>query len=223
MRRLTTIGMAALLSAVAARGAAAQQWNVARFAEERNRVYTTFGLDPALVGAVGYGRVVPLGGHDIQLSGDAGVVTARVDARDFRARLGAQTSAAHWRSVHLTGSATFITRGTSNAIYRGLNFGADVTGTLGVYRPRWFAAGELGKDKAIITHVTHTDWYRTHYYPEARDGWYLDAGGTVHYGLAGGVALRRAEVVGRAGWLRTERLNELTPPMYASVGVGLGF
>jgi hypothetical protein len=219
---VTSLLAAVALSALPAREAAAQ-WNVARFDEERNRVYTSFGLDPALVGAVGYGRVVRVLGHDFQLTGDAGVATARMDARDFRARVGTQTSLVHWRSAHLTGSATFITRGTENAIYRGLNFGADLAATLGVYRRRWFAAGEVGKDKAVITHVTHSDYYRTHYHADAKDGWYLDAGGTVRWGLTGGVAVGRAEVVGRAGLHRTERRNALVAPGYASLGVGFGF
>jgi hypothetical protein len=219
MIRITSITMGILLSALVARDAAGQ-WNVARFGTEPNRVYTTFGLDPAFVTSAGYGRVVPLFGHDFQLTGDAGVVTASVDTKDFRARLGTQTSLVAWRSVYLTGSATFITRGTDNAIYRGFNFGADLTGALGVYRQGWFAAGEFGKDKAIVTHITHSDWYRRTYYPDAKDGWYLDAGGTYHYGVAGGVSLGRAEVSGRAGWLRTEDFNEMMPPVYASVGVG---
>src|SRR5687767_12988043 len=121
MTRTSSITLGILLSALVAQHAAAQ-WNVARFATERSRVYTTFGLDPALVTTVGYGRAVTLIGHDFQLTGDAGVVAAGMDARDFRARLGTQTSLVTWRSVHLTGSATFITRGTDNSVYRGLNF-----------------------------------------------------------------------------------------------------
>ena len=222
MSRLSSFTLAVLLAALPA-GDAAAQWNIARFGTRPNRVYTTFGLDPALVTSLGYGRVVHLFGHDFQLTGDAGLAAADMDRDDFRARLGAQTSIARWRSLHLTGSATFLTRGTENSIYRGFNFGADVTGTLGVYRRAWFAAGEFGKDKAIITHVTHTDWYRTYFYADARDGWYLDAGGTYHYGLAGGLALGRAEVVLRAGWQQTEDFNDLQPPFRASVGVGFGF
>jgi hypothetical protein len=216
------LAVVALLSAIVARDAAAQ-WNVARFGADRNRAYTTFGLDPAFVSTVGYARVVPIGGHAFQLTGDVGVVTARVDARDFRARIGTQTSLARWRSVHATGSATFITRGTDNAIYRGLNFGADLTGTVGVYRHRWFAAGEVGKDKAIITHITHSDWYREHYYPDAKDGWYLDAGGTSRLGVAGGYTIGRTELTSRVGWQRTEGHNPTTSPLYASVGMGFGF
>ncbi|HTJ21503.1 MAG TPA: hypothetical protein VL383_03870 [Gemmatimonadaceae bacterium] len=222
MRHISSITLGVVLSALVARDAAAQ-WNVARFGSERNRVYTTFGLDPALVTSVGYGRVVPLFNHDFQLTGDAGVVTARLDTRDFRARLGTQTSVVRWRSLHLAGSATFIARGTENSIYRAFNFGADLTGTAGLYRQRWFAAGEFGKDKAIITHLTNSEWYRTHFYPDAKDGWYLDAGGTYHYGVVSGIALGNAELVGRAGWLRTERFNDMMPPLYATVGLGFGF
>jgi hypothetical protein len=223
MNRISSIIiLGTLLSAVIA-GKAAAQWNVARFGTERNRVYTAFGLDPALVTTVGYGRVVQVRGHDVQWTGDAGVVAASMDAHDFRARLSVQTSLMQWRSVHLTGSATAITRGTENAIYRGINFGADLSGSLGVYRQRWFAAGEFGFDKAVITHVKHSDYYRTHFYPDAKDGWYLDAGGTYHGGVAGGISLGTSEVVARVGVLRTERFNEVTPPMYASVGVGFGF
>lgn len=223
MNRLTRgLVMIAVLLAATAREASAQ-WNVARFGMEPNRTYTTFGLDPALVSTVGYGRVVSPWGHAMQLTGDVGLVMAKMDTRDFRARLGTQTSLAEWKSVHATGSATFITRGTQNSIYSALDFGADLTGTLGVYRPRWFAAGELGKDKAIITHITHSGYYRDIYYPDAKDGWYLDAGGTVRWGVTTGYAIGRTELTARAGWQRTEGRNPTTSPVYASLGVGLGF
>lgn len=103
------------------------------------------------------------------------------------------------------------------------HFGSDFTGTAGVYRPRWFLAGEFGFDKAIITHLTQSDWYRTYFYPDAKDGWYLNAGGTFHYGVTGGVAFGRTELALRAGWLRTEEFNDVQPPMYAGLGLGIRF
>lgn len=222
MSRAWKVILLALVTGAGARDAAAQ-WNVARFATDRNQVYTTFGLDPAWVGTLGYGRVIPLYRHDFQVTGDIGMAVAGLDPRDFRARVGVRTSLARWRSLRLTGSATAIARGTENSIYRAFNWGADFTATAGVYRHGWFAAAEVGKDKAIVTHITHSDWYRRYFYPDAKDGWYLDAGGTIHYGVTAGVALGRAEVTGRFGWLRTERLNEMMPPMYAGVGLGFGF
>jgi hypothetical protein len=222
MRRVSILTLAIVLSASGA-GQAAAQWNVARFDAHPNRVYASVGLDPAFVSSVGYGRVVRVQGHGFQLGGEVSLAAAQLDTRDFRVRLGVQTSLVHWRSVHFTGSATAITRGTDNVIFRGLNFGADFTGAIGVYRPRWFAAGDFGKDKAVITHITHSDWYRTHYYPDAKDGWYLDAGGTYHYGFMAGVALGRVELVGRFGWLTTEDYNDLNPPLYLSMGAGFAF
>ncbi len=333
MNRMTRIALGVLaLSAFAGRDAAAQ-WNVARLDTDRNRVFVSSGLDPALVVSLGYARSLPVSGHDVQLVGDVGlagghldthdfrarlgvqssllrwrsvhltgsatfitrgtqniiyrglnfgsdftgtlgvyrrhwfatsefgfdkaIIThvqntqyyrdtfyadakdgwyltgggnfhgglagGHLDTHDFRARLGAQSSVVHWRSLHLTGSATFITRGTQNIIYRGLNFGSDVTGTLGVYRRHWFAAGEFGFDKAIITHVTNTQYYRDNFYADAKDGWYLTGGGNFHGGLAGGVALGPTELVARAGLRATERFNAVMPPFYASVGLGVGF
>jgi hypothetical protein len=222
MIRISNIVLAVLLSALVSQTAAAQS-NVARFGIDRDRVHVTFGLDPALVTSVGYGHVIRVFDHDLLFVGDYGVAAARMDTRDFRVRVGTQTSLVRWGSLHLTGSATFITRGTENSIYHGLNFGSDFTGTFGTYRQGWFAAGEFGFDKAIVTHLTHTDWYRTYFYPDAKDGWYIDAGGTFHYGLAGGVSFGRTDLIGRFGWRRTEDFNELMPPIYVSAGMELGF
>ena len=163
------------------------------------------------------------GAPECGLGVEAGVVTAKLDARDYRARLQAQTSIVTWRSLRLVGSAAFITRGTENSIYRAINFGSDFTGTVGVYRPHWFLGGEFGFDKAIITHLTQSDWYREYFYPDAKDGWYLNAGGNFHYGPVGGVAIGPAEVVVRAGWRRTEDFKDVTPPMYGVLGVGWRF
>jgi len=222
MKRIDVVVAGLLLTALLA-GRADAQWNVSRFRAGSSQAYTTFGLDPAVVASMGFAHVVSMGGRPVQLAAEAGVVAAHLDARDYRARLGVQTSVARWRSLRLTGSASFLSRGTENSIYRGFDFGADITGTLGVYRHRWFAAGEFGKDKAIITHVTHSDWYRTWFYPEAKDGWYLDAGGTFHYGLAAGLSMGATEVVGRFGFRSTEDFNDVTPPMYATLGVGVAF
>jgi hypothetical protein len=220
VQRIATIG--ALLSLALAANASAQ-WNIARFDAKPNRVYATFGLDPAFFPAVGYGRVVPVFGHPVQIGFDGGIVVAEVDARDFRGRIHFLTSIASWRSLHLTGSTALIARGTNNSIYSGYNFGTDLTGAIGVYRRRWFLAGEFGIDKAGVTHIEHSDWYRTYFYPEARDGWYRNPGGTVHYGLSAGLSVGRTELLARFGQLRTEKFNELTPPLYVSLGCGVAF
>ena len=220
-RKLRSTCVVAVLMLIA--GESAAQWNVARFDGAANRMYASFGADPALVTTIGYSRVVPVLGHHFQLGAEVAIGATGLDVRDSRARLGVQTSIASTGPLHLTGTAAFVTRTTENSIFTGLNFGADVGGTVGVYRSGWFVAGEAGFDKAIVTHLRHTDWYRDNFYPDARDGWYLTGGGTARYGFAAGVAIGPVEVAGRAGWLLTEKRNELVTPGYATFGVGLAF
>jgi hypothetical protein len=222
MNSTLRIAVALAVMPAAARDVAAQ-WNVERYGAERNQMYATFGLDPAVVASFGYGRVVPMLGRNWQFGVEGGLAAPDYDRRDFRARVQIRTTVLQWRSLRLVGSMAFISRGTQNSIYRAFSFGSDFTGTLGVYRRSWFLAGEFGFDKAEVTHITHSEWYRRHYYPEAKDGWYLNTAGTFHIGATGGVALGRLELGLRAGWLQTENFNDLTPPMYAGLGLGVRF
>ena len=216
--------MVALTILVGAARPASAQWNVARFGTTNpNQMYVTFGVDPAMVTSVGYARDVRIAGLPWQLGVEAGVVAADFDVQDFRARLVARSALLRWRSVRLIGSAAFITRGTENSIYRALNFGGDFTGTVGVYKQRWFLGGEFGYDEAVITYLTHSDWYRDHYYPDAKDGWYLNTDGTFHYGVTSGVSIGQTEIALLAGQQRTQDFNELAQPYYLSLGVGVRF
>ena len=217
-RHLMMAAAAASFIALGAREAWGQ-WNVTRFDSSTTWAYTSYGLDPAVVGSIGFARSIPQFRESL-VSAEVGWVVAGFDARDFRGRVTAQTSAVRWRSLRLTGDVALSARGTTNSIYRALGIGAATTWTLGVYRPRWFAGTEAGIDHNMATRITHTDWYKTYFYPDAKDGWYGGTGGTIHYGLTGGVTLGRTELMTRAGFLRTEQLNETVPPMYVNVGFG---
>lgn len=204
-------------------GELSAQWNIARTDGPRNFAYASFGMDPALIASAGYVRTVPVFGHAFELGGEAGIVAAGWDARDFRARAQVRTSLLHLGLFRIVGSAAFVARGTENTLHRAFNFGSDFTGNAGLYSRGWFLAGEFGFDKAIITHLTHTDWYRRNVYAGAKDGWYLTGGGTFHYGVTAGMAIGPAEIAVRAGLLRTEDFNELVSPIYTSATVGFRF
>lgn len=198
------------------------QWNAARFDSTKAWTYASFGLDPAFVAAVGAAGVIP-GWTKTQVGAEFGSVVAAFDLRDWRARATARTSAVRWGAFRITAEEAVIARGTSNSIYSALNLGGAVTFTAGLYRRRWFAATEGGFDKAIVTRITNSDWYRTYYYADAKNGWYLTPGGTFHAGLTGGVSIANIELTARAGTVRTERWNAMTPPMYVSLGAGVGW
>ena len=201
---------------------ASAQWNVARFDSTKAWTYATFGLDPAFVGTAGVSGVIP-GRFKLQVGAEFGTVVAAFDMHDWRARATARTTVVHWGAFRIATEDAFIARGTSNSIYTALNLGASTTLTAGAYRRRWFLAAETGFDKAIATRLTNSNWYREYYYADAKNGWYLTPGGTLHAGVAGGVTAGIAELTVRAGTLRTERWNTLVPPMYGSVGLGIGW
>ncbi len=199
------------------------QWNLARQRAGTDHLYVTAGLDPAVIPSLGYGRTVSAFGVATQLSAEAGVVAGEADVRDYRARFTAQVQLAHIGRVRVGGRASFITRGTENRIFQAVNMGAAMSGTAGLYGQRWFAAGEVAFDKAIVTHLRHSDDYRAQSFPNAKDGWYLDNGGTWGLGALMGRTMGRHELVVRVGVSRTQAWETPTIPGYAVIGWGVAF
>ena len=214
---------AAILLAGAIPAVAHGQWNLARLTPGESRMHLTTGVDPAIIPSIGYNRVASLFGRTAQVGVEAGVVAGEADVRDFRARLSGQVQLVRYRGLRLAASAAAITRGTDNDLFRAVNFGADLGATGGFYRRGLFLAAEIGFDKAIITHFAHSQQYRDENYAEAKDGWYLDNGGTWRFGVVSGVAIGRTELMLRAGVPRTQGGESLPLPAYLSLGVGVRF
>lgn len=199
------------------------QWNLARLTSGESRVQLTVGLDPAVIPGIGYDRITSLFGRLVQVGVDAGVVAGETDVRDYRARLNGRVQLAQYGALRLAASAAAITRGTSNDVFRAVNFGADLGAIAGLYKRGWFVATEIGFDKAIVTHFTHSQLYRDQYYAEVKDGWYADNGGTWRLGVTSGVAIGRTELMVRAGVPRTQGGESLPLPGYLSLGMGVRF
>ncbi|HET9134402.1 MAG TPA: hypothetical protein VFN90_08865 [Gemmatimonadales bacterium] len=199
---------------------ASAQWNLARRTIGDTRLSMSVGVDPAVIGSVGLHHTVRIVGLRTQLGADAGIVGGEADLRDYRARLGAEVQLVELGQVRVAAALSGIVRGTSTLLFRGTNIGADAGLTAGLYRRGWFVAGEAGFDKAILTHLVHSDWYRERVYREAKDGWYLDNGGTWRFGAAIGVSVGATELLLRGGLQRTQGWEPLLVPAYLSIGVG---
>ncbi len=198
------------------------QWNLARLESGDTRLHVSMALDPAVITSLGYGRMTSLLGSTTQFGLEVGVVAGDADLRDYRVRLGGELQLVHRGAFRVAASAAFMTRGTSNTVFRAVNFGSDFGVTAGVYHRGWFVAGEVGFDKAIITHLTHTQEYRDQYYEDAKDGWYLNNGGTGRLGVRMGRSIGSAELLLRAGIARTQGGESLTAPGYLTLGMGFG-
>ena len=74
-------------------------------------------------------------------------------------------------SLHLSvGSLT-----THNFDSKKLAMGDEVM--FGYFKKSWFMATTFEYEKILLNHIEHTNFYRTTYYADAKDGWYKGAGG----------------------------------------------
>jgi hypothetical protein len=188
-------------------------------ADQPNSVSVHGGAEYGFVAGVGYGRLVRALGRPWLVGGDATLGWAEVDLHDYRLRASIAAPIASYGNWQLVGALAPTLRGTDNDAGRMVDVGVDFGITAGRYVPRWFAAGELGFDWAIATHVTNSPMYRDVIFADARDGWYSNAGGNLRYGLQAGLTLGRYTATLRAGQLRDVSGGQPLLPFYGTLAV----
>jgi hypothetical protein len=198
----------------------AQNVNLARIdAQTPNHVQVRSGAEYGFVAGVGYARAVVFLDRTILLGGDATLPWGGFDAGDYALRTSALVPIVgvdHWR---LAGSLAPTVRGTRNDASRMTSLGIDLGAIGGYYAPGWFAAGELGFDWAMTTHVAHSDLYRRIVYAGARDGWYANPGGNFRLGVQAGLSFSRFDLLLRVGKLRDIKGDGPMFPLYGTLGV----
>lgn len=133
---------------------------------------------------------------------------------DFKSRIGGQ--------MKLYQSKEFFGMLSLQGIYRRFateyvviqNFGSDVKGTFGFFKPKWFIAIDVGFDKAIVSHFKHSQKYRDEIYNDVTDGWYEPStGGNFYYGLQTGFGFNKSEISLNMGKLISQdfKTNPLIP------------
>ncbi|MBK1897539.1 hypothetical protein [Chryseobacterium paridis] len=126
---------------------------------------------------------------------------------DFKTKAGANVRWLKIQNLQLSTKAQGIFRKYENENVQLMNFGLDMSGTVGYYRPKWFAAVEIGFDKAIVTHFKHSDHYRE-IYPEVKDGWYEPSTGGNFYGaVQGGYSFSNQEIYFKVGGIVSQDLK----------------
>lgn len=114
---------------------------------------------------------------------------------DFKLKFGGQ--AVILTTGNFNGSVTIngILRRYENPLVRLVNFGAEMKGTFGYFKPKWFFAGEIGFDKAAVTHFKHSEFYRETLFSAVKDGWFEPAtGGNFNYGLQTGYSFKKCDI-----------------------------
>ena len=141
---------------------------------------------------------------------------------DLKTKIGMQVSWVEIHNFQFSTKVHGVIRRYENSNVRLVNFGSDLAGVIGYYRSKWFLAGEIGFDKAIITHFKHSDNY-SEQYPGVKDGWYGPAtGGNFYYGVQAGFSFGKHDLYARAGKLLTQDfVTAPTFPLYGQLGYNI--
>lgn len=143
---------------------------------------------------------------------------------DFKTKLGGQVRVFRTNHIQLIVKVQGVFRRYHNDFVRMLNFGSDMSGVIGYYRPKWFASGEFGFDKAIVTHFRHSEEYKSDF-PGVKDGWYKPAtGGNFYFGLQTGISFGNSDMTLKLGRVVEQdfKTNPIVP-FYIQVGYNRRF
>ena len=143
---------------------------------------------------------------------------------DFKTKIGMQISWFEFHHFQFSTKLHGVFRRYETDYARMLNFGSDLSGIVGYYRSKWFAAGEVGFDKAIITHLKHPQAYSDQY-SGVSDGWFgPTTGGNFYYGFQAGYSFGKCDLYGRMGKVLTQDFKTApTIPAYAQLGYNIKF
>jgi len=143
---------------------------------------------------------------------------------DFKSKIGGKVRLYEIINFQFSVNISGVYRRYENNLVRMKNFGSDFSGVVGYYKPKWFVAGEVGFDKAIVTHLKHSQSYRD-VFPGVIDGWYSPpSGGNFYYGLQTGFSFKQNDIYLKAGKVITQDFKtEPTVPFFAQIGYNFKF
>jgi hypothetical protein len=224
-RMMSLVWAFAVFVALLALCGTARAQSFSRLEAGEQTVSAETGLQSGIVTSLGYARGLRLAALDRTLIpfAQASLAVAKPDLHDYALRVGSQISVGSIGWFDLSTQVAFGVAGTENGIYNGTALRTELALLAGHYGRRWFAVVEAGWARAWLTYIENGDWYRTNIYPDARDGWYSGTGGILHAGAKGGVTVGPVELVLRAGVNKTETLQDLDLPFYATLGANFRF
>ena len=182
MKRLVKL---LLVVIVLAEGSYAQNVNWRSLREDQsNLVQLAVGYDFGAVAGLGYSRsftlITPMMAgveYSFPMGDDL--------TDDFKVRIGGQIEAMRIGGFSASAKISSIFRRYQTELVSIVSFGADLGVLAGYYDPAWYAAGEFGFDKAITSHLKHSEVMKAEF-PGIRDGWYVPTGGHYYFGVQGG-------------------------------------
>lgn len=191
--------------------------------DQQNIVQFNAGIDYGVTAQIGYSRAFTLI-RPILFGLDYSMPMGRNIFDDFKIRLGAQIELFEVGGFSITGRILSNFRRYENAMVRIVSFGSDFGVLAGYYCPSWYAAGELGFDKAITSNLKHSDIMKASF-PAITDGWYIPTGGNYYYGIQGGKSLGESLDISLRLGVTNAQADDRNAilPVYLQLGLGVKF
>ncbi len=191
---------------------------------KQHLVKAGIGWDYSVSYDLGYGIYLP-GKFPALLNIQFSVPSGKQLLDDFKVGIGGQLLVLNQKNIKASVGIHGIYRRFENPLVRLQNFGCDMKGVIGYYQARWFVAGEVAFDKAIVTHFKHSSIYRENIFPDARDGWYdPTTGGHFRFGIQTGYTMKRSDITfGIGGVLNEDFKTSPLIPYYVNLGYTFRF
>lgn len=188
-----------------------------------NIIRFNIGYDYGATAQVGYSRSFSFV-RPVLLGLDYSFPMGNVLLDDFKVRLGGQVEIVEIGGFSASVKILSNFRRFQNALVRILSFGSDFAAVAGYYKPTWYAAGEFGFDKSIVSHLKNSDLMKADF-PAIRDGWYIPTGGHFYYGVLAGKTIGETfDISLRLGATKAQFNDEdAVLPYYAQLGLGVKF
>ncbi len=190
--------------------------------DNKHIVHVTTGFGYGLVYGVGYSHKLK-SKMPILLDASYSFPSGGKLFDDFKTKIGGQARLYSIGNFQFSASIHGIYRRYENTLVRMQNFGSEMTGVIGYYKPKWFVAGEVGFDKAIVTNFKHSQSFKDNY-PQVVDGWYIPTGGNFYYDLQTGFSFNQHDIYLKVGMIISQDFKT-TPliPWYGQIGYNYKF
>lgn len=188
--------------------------------EQRHLANVNIGLDFGVTAGIAYTYYLKTA-LPIVVGLEYSMPSGKKISDDFKTKLGGQVRWFRFSDFNFSTRIQGVFRKFDSNYVTLANFGTDVSGTLGYYKPKWFLAGEVGFDKAIVTHFKHSDLMNDNF--AAKNGWYKPAtGGNFYYGLQTGFSWQSHDITLKVGKVTSQDFRtEPLLPFYAQLGYNL--
>ncbi len=157
--------------------------------EKRNNVFMNVVYDYSLSLNAGYNRSMNIFNKPVLLGLDFSVPAGKNLFDDHKIKIGGEIELLNKNNFYVSAKVKGVIRRYKSIYTRIENFGSDVGLTVGYYKPKWYIATNFGFDKAISSHLKHTETFKE-IYPLVQDGWYKNTGGNFYLGLDLGATIK---------------------------------